>query len=314
MPRSSQESFSSFDGIRIAFCDDGKGPAVILLHGHAADSRMFGSVDALSQEFAAIKASIGELGVDASLDLPNDGRQGLSVRLLEAGMRVIVPDLRGHGHSDKPHDPAAYSHSALARDALALAAHLRLDDFSILGYSLGAIATAKLLGLRPHGLTAAILAGIGQEILEGEVLELPHTHPAARLGRRLTMRAYMEYVAETLLRRDASPGEPGAAYRILAQAMGNDLEALAAVLRGDGSEAVSVAALHDVTAPVLVLNGRDDPAHLATARLREVLPTARVAICAGDHLSAPWQPSFQQAVVDFLTRALAGAPAASRSG
>ena len=151
-------------------------------------------------------------------------------------------------------------------------------------------------------------------VLEGEVLELPHTHPAARLGRRLTMRAYMEYVAETLLRRDASPGEPGAAYRILAQAMGNDLEALAAVLRGDGSEAVSVAALHDVTAPVLVLNGRDDPAHLATARLREVLPTARVAICAGDHLSAPWQPSFQQAVVDFLTRALAGAPAASRSG
>jgi pimeloyl-ACP methyl ester carboxylesterase len=314
MPRSSLESFPSFDGIRIAYFDKGEGPAVILLHGHAADSRMFGPVDDLRHELDAIKASIGELGVDTSFDFPEDGRRGLRDRLLEAGARVIVPDLRGHGHSDKPHDPEAYAHSAMARDAIALADHLRLDDFSILGYSLGAIATAKLLALRPPNVTAAILGGICQEILEGELLEIPQTHPAARLGRRVTMRAYMEYVADTLLLEDASPRDPGASYRIVAQAMGNDVEALAAVLRGDGSEPVSVAALHAFTAPVLLLNGRNDPAHLATARLAEVLPNARVAICEGDHLSAPWQPSFQQAVVKFLAKELAGGVSASRTG
>jgi pimeloyl-ACP methyl ester carboxylesterase len=59
-------------------------------------------------------------------------------------------------------------------------------------------------------------------------------------------------------------------------------------------------ALRAVKVPVLVLNGRADFANQSIGRLLEVLPHARSAACDGDHHSTPWDPSFQQAVVDFF--------------
>ena len=43
-----------------------------------------------------------------------------------------------------------------------------------------------------------------------------------------------------------------------------------------------------------------DLANQAVARLLEVIPNARCATCDGDHHTAPWYLSFQQAVVDFF--------------
>jgi pimeloyl-ACP methyl ester carboxylesterase len=301
MPRDHLQSLQSFDDVRIAYSDEGDGPAVILLHGLAADGRMFGPLDDLKPVLAAIASSIGELAVDPSVHLASEGARGLASRLKEVGFRVIVPDLRGHGASDKPHDPAAYAHSALARDVIALIDHLKLDAVSVLGYSLGAITAAKLLALGlPAAVKAVILGGIGGEILEGATMELPDSHPAAQLPKPLTMRKYHEFVAQLLAQGDADPSRPGASYIIMAHAMGNDVEALIAVLRGDGAEQVSPAALRTVSIPVLVLNGRSDPANLAADRLAQAVPNARAMTCEGDHLSGPWQPSFQQAVVEFL--------------
>lgn len=300
MIRAEQLEFRSFDGTRIAYADNGEGPPVILLHGLSADGRMFGPLDALSRVLSAIRSSIGALGVDARLDLPPEGKRGLAARLRELGARVIVPDLRGHGGSDKPHDPAAYAHSALARDVIALADHLRLADVAVLGYSLGAVTAAKLLALQPPTVSSCVLAGIGKEIISGESLELPDTHPAAILAKPVTMRSYDTFVADVLMEQSVSADDPRAAYLVLPQAMGSDVEAIAAALRGDGAEQISSAALRAVQLPVLLLNGRDDPARLATGRLLEVLPNSRAAVCEGDHLSAPWQPSFQEAVAEFL--------------
>ncbi|HWB45272.1 MAG TPA: alpha/beta hydrolase [Hyphomicrobiaceae bacterium] len=301
MTRDNQKTFPSFDGTVIAYTDEGQGPGVILLHGLSADGRLFGPVDELRDEFAVIARTIGELGVAPTLDVPPAGRRGLKARLLEAGARVIVPDLRGHGASGKPHTAAAYEHAALARDALALADHLRLGRTAVCGYSLGAIVAAKLLVLQPERVTSAVLAGIGKELLQGEVLELPADHPAAAVAKTMTMRTYNNFVADVLVRGDATPGHPGASYVALARAMHDDIAAVAAALRGDGAEQVPAAALHQVNIPVLLINGRKDPAHLATGRLLEVLADGRAVVCEGDHLDAPWQPSFQQAVVDFLS-------------
>jgi pimeloyl-ACP methyl ester carboxylesterase len=298
--RSYQLEFRSFDGTRIAYADDGEGRPVILLHGLSADGRMFGPLDALNRVLSAIQSSIGALGVDAKLALPPEGKHGLAARLREIGARVIVPDLRGHGGSDKPHDPAAYAHSAIARDVIALADHLRLADVAVLGYSLGAIAAAKLLALRPTNVSSCVLAGIGKEIIAGEPLELPDGHPAAMLAKPVTMRSYQAFVADVLMEKSVDADDPRAAYLVLPHAMGGDVEAIAAALRGDGAEQIPASALRGAQIPVLVLNGRDDPASLATGRLLEVLPNSRAAVCAGDHLSAPWQPSFQEAVAEFL--------------
>jgi pimeloyl-ACP methyl ester carboxylesterase len=293
------KSFRSFDGTRIAYRDVGEGPAVILLHGVSADGRMFGPLEQMRPVLEAINTSIGKLGVQPMIDVPPEGQQGLVARLCEIGRRVIVPDLRGHGASGKPHDPAAYRNSAMARDVLALANHLGLESFDVLGYSLGSIVAAKLLVLPDARVRSAILAGIGKEIIEGEAMVMPASHPAARLPKPITMSAYNNFVAAALTGANNAPSNP---YRVFAKAYGNDLEALAAALRGTGAEMVPAAALHRMEMPVLLLNGRNDPAHQATGRLLEVLSNGKAIICDGDHLSAPWQPSCQQAAVEFLTR------------
>ena len=92
---------------------------------------------------------------------PPEGRLGLVRALLTAGARVIVPDMRGFGASDKPRDQAAYGDSAMARDVVALIEHLRLVAVDVIGFSMGAGTAARLLILRPPQVKSAILAGIG---------------------------------------------------------------------------------------------------------------------------------------------------------
>ena len=80
----------SFDGTRIAYTAQGSGPAVLLLHGFAADQHL------------------------------NWARPGVIDALIGAGRRVIATDARGHGASDKPHDPDRYGGDTMVRDARAV--------------------------------------------------------------------------------------------------------------------------------------------------------------------------------------------------
>jgi pimeloyl-ACP methyl ester carboxylesterase len=100
-------TFTSFDGLRIAYHDEGEGPAVVLLHG-------FG-VDALGQfrDFERIRATLEKRQqmfrefLGGALPLPNppaDGRTGLAHALPAAGAGTILPDMRGFGASDKPRE------------------------------------------------------------------------------------------------------------------------------------------------------------------------------------------------------------------
>ncbi len=79
-------------------------------------------------------------------------RYGHAARIAAAGFRVIMPDLRGHGDSAAPHDPAAYPPDILAADGEALLRHLGIDDHDLGGYSLGARTVARMLarGARPR--------------------------------------------------------------------------------------------------------------------------------------------------------------------
>ena len=63
---------------------------------------------------------------------------GTAARLAEAGFEAIMPDLRAHGESDAPHDPAAYPPDVLVKDVLAVVAALGLTEFDLGGFSLGA--------------------------------------------------------------------------------------------------------------------------------------------------------------------------------
>ena len=49
------------------------------------------------------------------------GRRRAGIETLTgAGYRVVAMDCRGHGDSDKPHDPAAYDHAIMAEDVVAV--------------------------------------------------------------------------------------------------------------------------------------------------------------------------------------------------
>jgi pimeloyl-ACP methyl ester carboxylesterase len=121
--------FTGRDGLELAYRETGEGRPLILLHGFAATARQW-------------------------LD------HGPAAALAEQGNRVILPDLRGHGDSVWPHDPASYPPDVLADDGLALIDRLGLDDYDLGGYSLGARIALRMLvrGARP---ARAIVAGQG---------------------------------------------------------------------------------------------------------------------------------------------------------
>jgi|GEM_PF-182613 len=301
----SQSSFTSFDGTKIAYSDEGAGPAVILLHGFGMSGLdNWGQFDRLLPQLERTNAKLREaFGAAPPLPSPPDkGRLGLAARLRENGARVIVPDLRGFGASDKPQDTAAYANSAMARDVVALIHRLRLDKADVLGFSMGAVTAARLLALGAPRIRSAILAGVAQYILEGEVADFPENFPVPEcLTRPFTMRAHAEALA-TLLDNVGSEGDSAKSpSAIMVRSTGGDPKVLAAVVRGAVAEQVPVDPLRKVKVPVLILNGMKDHANQSVSRLLEVIPSSRTASCEGDHHSTPWQPSFQEAVVNFFS-------------
>lgn len=122
--------FQSFDNQRIAFEDTGKGKPILLLHGFINTGQ-------------------------------NWRRTQLYKNLIAKGFRVIVPDMRGNGKSDKPHEDKFYQHEAEVKDLIGLMKSLKIRDYSLVGYSRGAIVGAKLL-TKDKAVTKVVLGGIGQ--------------------------------------------------------------------------------------------------------------------------------------------------------
>ena len=122
------EYFDS-NGVKIHYQVWGKGDPIVLVHGFTA------SIDA------------------------NWVQPGI-VDKLDDDFKVIALDLRGHGKSDKPHDPAVYGET-MAMDVIRLMDHLKIDKAHIVGYSLGGFTTLKLVTMHPERFLTATLGGAG---------------------------------------------------------------------------------------------------------------------------------------------------------
>jgi len=95
----------------------------------------------------------GGLGIDArSLLVPG------IVGLADRGIRLIVPDQRGHGRSSRASD-AEYTHDTWAHDARALADQLRLPRLAVLGHSYGGFLALEYAVRWPESLTHVVLVG-----------------------------------------------------------------------------------------------------------------------------------------------------------
>ncbi len=211
-------------------------------------------------------------------------RYGHAARLVAAGFRVVMPDLRGHGDSARPHDPAAYPPDVLAADAHALVRHLALDQYHLAGYSLGGRTCVRMLvqGARP---AAVVLSGMGLEGLldtQGrvgffrDVLENVGHHP----------RGSATWMAEAFLK--TTGGDPSALLPLLDSFVDTDRAELAAIDR-----------------PVLVLTGVDDHDNGSAEALAAAIPDARHETIPGTHMSAVLRPELGEAMARFLGDRLA---------
>jgi len=88
--------FTASDGVALAWHETGEGRAVVLLHGLFSDAQT------------------------------NWIKFGHAAAIAARGFRVIMPDLRAHGESGKPHEASAYPPDILAEDGLALITHLEI--------------------------------------------------------------------------------------------------------------------------------------------------------------------------------------------
>lgn len=251
MPRAlATSTFASFDGCTLAYHEAGSGAPVVLLHGFAADTAR------------------------------NWVEPGVLDALCDAGRRVVALDARGHGASDKPHEPDAYRGGAMARDVQTLLDHLELDHPDVCGYSMGAITTLQLLA-RDARARSVVLGGIGSRVLEAG------------------LRDRSDELADALEAED--PGgitNPTAkAFRAFADATGADRRALAAIQRSRRGDTVELARTLEV--PGLVVAGNADELLGSAEGLAEQLG-AKCVLVPGNHLTAVYAPRFTTAIVEFL--------------
>jgi pimeloyl-ACP methyl ester carboxylesterase len=198
--------------------------------------------------------------------------------LTKAGNRIIGLDCRGHGSSDKPHDPAAYAVDIMAADVRRLLDHLDIERANYLGYSMGARTGVQAMLDYPERLDRVILGGIGW----GGAF-----HAAEDIAKALRGLPTNNPVAKTFY--TFAKGRPS-----------NDLEALAACILGPQPEP-DPARLASITNPVLVVVGDKDDIVAEVDMLIESIPTARLVRLPGrDHMSAVPAGDFKKAVLEFL--------------
>jgi len=198
--------------------------------------------------------------------------------LTGAGYRVVGLDCRGHGHSDKPHDPASYALDVMAADVGRLIDHVGLEKAHYIGYSMGARIGLQVLLDLPDRVGKAVLGGIGWA---------GAFHVAADIARAMRGEPTTSPIAQTFY--DFARARPI-----------NDLEALAACILGPQSP-MDPGRLAAITNPVLVVVGDQDQIVGKVDRLVATLPTAQLVTLAGrNHMSAVPAREFKEAALTFL--------------
>ncbi len=205
---------------------------------------------------------------------------GTAARLAEAGFEAIMPDLRAHGQSDAPHDPAAYPPDVLVKDVLAIVAALDLSEFDLGGFSLGArtAVRAVLAGLAPRRL---VLGGMG---VEG-------------LGQWARRSAFFIGAIDRF--DEIGRGDPEYVAQQFMKSQKVDLVAARLVLGSvDDTDAN---ALRRITMPTLVVCGNEDEDNGSAPALAKALPDGSYVEVPGTHMSSVTKREFGEAIVRFLS-------------
>jgi pimeloyl-ACP methyl ester carboxylesterase len=250
MSETTVDYWTASDGVKLAYHELGSGRPVVLLHGLFSDA------------------------------VTNWIKFGTAERIRREGFRVIMPDLRAHGLSSRPHGFEYYPKGVLARDLRELVSHLELADFDLGGFSLGARTTVEGVGegLQPR---KAILGGAGLEGLRN-------------WERRKTFFLEAIELFETVKR-----GDPRWLSIQFMKSQGVDRVAAAQLL--ESFEDAFVEWLQAFTMPTLVVCGDQDDDNGSAEELANVLANATFVEIPGTHMSSVTKPELGDAIARFLT-------------
>jgi pimeloyl-ACP methyl ester carboxylesterase len=258
-----EEGYFDSDGVKIHYVVEGQGEPVLLIHGFAANANMNwivpGVLPALAKEF-----------------------------------RVIAIDNRGHGKSDKPHDPKQYGQH-MVDDSLRLLDYLKIDRAHVVGYSMGGGILLKLLTTHPERLRSAVICASGWSPPSSDDRRLDDFAQAIEQGKGFRL----------LLDRLTPPDQPRPTEEQVkffeGLVAGNDLKALAAVIRGMKGAAVPEEKLKEVRTPTLAVVGALDTAKKGAETLKEHVPGIKLVIIDGaNHFNAALRPELRNAIRDFI--------------
>jgi pimeloyl-ACP methyl ester carboxylesterase len=250
--------------VKIYYVTEGEGEPVVLIHGFTG-SNNYWTANGLFKELAK-------------------------------EYRVIAIDCRGHGKSDKPHDPAKYGQE-MAADVVRLLDHLKIKQAHVVGYSMGGFITMKLLSEYPDRVLSATVGGAGGSqpvdvgTREAIAKSLEEGKGLLPLYERLTPPG----------RPKPTPEQAQAIDRVLLAT--NDPKALAAVMRGMKALTVPEDKLAANKVPTQCIIGADDPLKTGVDYVKDRMGNLRIIVIPNaDHANAASRPEFSQGVKEFLAK------------
>ena len=245
------------DGVNIYYEVHGSGPPLILTHGYSSTSAMWqGQIAALSRHY-----------------------------------KLVLWDMRGHGQSDYPESPAAYSEALTLADIAALLDAEGAEKAIVGGLSLGGYMSLAFYRSFPARVRALLIIDTGPGFKKDNARDAwnKRAHETAERFDREGLAVLKAMSAEraNVSHRDAS-GLARAARGMLTQRDASVMEALPTI-----------------KVPSLVVVGADDTPFLAASDyMAAKIPGAeKVVIPSAGHAANIDQPkAFNDAVLSFLDR------------
>jgi pimeloyl-ACP methyl ester carboxylesterase len=244
------------DGVNLHYEVHGdQGPVVLLTHGYSATSQMWsGQVEAIARDH-----------------------------------RLITWDMRGHGQSDSPDDPALYSEAHTVADMVALLDEVGAPKAIVGGLSLGGYMSLAFNRVHPDRVAALLIIDTGPGYKNDE----------ARAGwNKTSLRTAERYETEGLGLLSAGSAERRTAKHTSAKGL-----ALAARGMLTQRDAGVITSLPDIRVPSIVIVGSEDTPFLAASDyMAAKIPGAKKAVIEGaGHAANIDRPeAFNAALTEFL--------------
>jgi len=241
------------DGVNIHYEVSGDGPVLLCTHGFSLTGHMWqATAAALADRF-----------------------------------RVVSWDIRGHGYSDSPADPAAYSKALALADMAALLDAVGADQAILMGHSLGGYLSLSFHVEHAARIRALALVGTGPG----------YRNPEARAGWNQQAEERARFFEEHGIEGHESAEAHGNRHR---SAQGLALAARGILAQHDG---LVMEELPDIRVPTLIVVGADDTPFLGAADYMEkrIAGSRKVVLPNAGHMPNFDQPAlFQQAVRGLL--------------